>query len=82
MSIPPDVPSSSSNFDQFIRRNAVNIDSTTARLVSRGEGFAGSVEFADAISGGVAAELVNAVRPPYAHSWILGCCAQHVEGGQ
>ena len=67
MSIPPNVLPFSFVFDQFIRPNAVHFDSTATRLTSRAEGFTGSVEFAEAISGGFTTELADKVMVALGH---------------
>ena len=60
-SLPIDQPSSTDS-NQFIRPNcAFDVHSAAERLASRGEGFANSVEFAEAISGGVATDLAQAL---------------------
>ena len=61
MSSLPAAQPSSTNLNQFIRPNAFNVHSAAERLASRGEGFANSVEFAEAISGGVATDLAQAL---------------------
>ena len=43
MPIPHDILSLSTNFDQFMRPNSVDVDYVAARLASRGKGFADSV---------------------------------------
>ena len=60
-SLPVNEPSSTDS-NQFIRPNCVfNVHSAAKRLASRGKGFANSVEFAGAISGGIATDLAQAL---------------------
>ena len=61
MSAPPSDLPDAFGFKQFIRPTSFVVHSVAARLVSRGEDFASSVEFSDVIFGGVAAELVDAL---------------------
>ena len=76
LSFMPDPPSNlpdASGFKQFIRPMSFDVHSTAERLVLRGKDFAGSVKFADAISGGVATELADVLLETNGcHSKALG----------
>ena len=51
---------SSDNSNQFIRPK-FDLHSAAVRMTSRGEGFANSIEFSNANSGGVPAEFTDAL---------------------